>query len=415
MSTTISKNRLNYVDWLRITAVLLLFPYHTGRIFCSKYFYVKNETVSAVATFIVTFIGQWHMHLFMLLAGVGTFYAMKHRNPGEYIRERFLRLVVPLAFGIFVLIPPLAYFRLFGNPDRVWPAGFSHGAPGTGYSESYFSFYPNFFNGMFPRGNMEWGHLWFLAYLFTFSLIAVPVFMFLKSEKGKNLIDTLARCATKKFCIFLFVIPIVVIEVSLRRTYPGVQNLIKDWANFLTYFTVFVSGYIIMADRRFLEAIDRIRGVSLVIGMAMNAALVTSLDLHTGNTSYSSIVFSVAMIVKSIAIWSILLGLIGMGRRYLDRGGRFLGYAQEAAMPYYVLHQTAVMTAGFYIVKLDAGVAVQYIAIMLSAFVAVAVVYEVALRRIPMLGFFVGMKLKRRSVAGKSIELEELATPGNAQ
>jgi glucans biosynthesis protein C len=35
--------RVHYVDWLRILAVLLLFPFHTLRVFNNEAFYVKGR------------------------------------------------------------------------------------------------------------------------------------------------------------------------------------------------------------------------------------------------------------------------------------------------------------------------------------------------------------------------------------
>src|SRR5512140_3140440 len=99
------------IDWLRVIAVLLLFPFHTARIFdVWEAFYAKNAEVSAPLTYgIIGFLNQWHMPLFFLLAGASTWFALGFRSGKAYAVERFKRLFVPLVFGLLVIIPPQAY------------------------------------------------------------------------------------------------------------------------------------------------------------------------------------------------------------------------------------------------------------------------------------------------------------------
>lgn len=389
------KERLDYIDWLRVSAVLLLFPYHTARIFCSKYFYVKNEIVSDLATFFVSFMNLWHMHLFMFLAGIGSFYALRFRTPKAYALERVNRLVIPLVFGILILIPPQAYYRLLSNPARVWPAGFTHNVLRTGYSDGFFSFYPHFFNGIFPKGNLEWGHLWFIVYLFIFSIIAIPVFQYLRNAKGRPLVDNLARIAEKKYGIFIFALPITLFEVLFRWKYPSKMNLVSDWASLLVYFSIFVSGYVVMSDNRFLEAIDRLWRNALLFGLTTAVILILTLDRVTGAANYGIIIYTAAMIIKGFCIWSCLLGFLGFGKHFLNNSGGFLNYAKKAAMPYYILHQTAVITTGFYVTQSDLPMAAKYLAILVIAFITTAGIYEIVVRRFSFIGFFFGMKTNR--------------------
>jgi glucans biosynthesis protein C len=195
--TTKMEIRLNYIDWLRVLAVMVLFIFHSGEIFTKWTFYVMDTELSPVIHCINSFIYQWHMPLFMFLAGMSSYIALNFRSGRVFLYERVKRLFIPLIFGILVVIPPQAYLRMFGNPDMVWPKGFEFNAPGPGYDKNFFEFYPDYFNGAYPNGNLEWGHLWFLAYLFTFSIIILPLFLYLKSEKGRGIIDFFIRIVEK--------------------------------------------------------------------------------------------------------------------------------------------------------------------------------------------------------------------------
>ena len=114
-----TSKRHYYVDWLRVLAVLALFPFHTGQIYNEAPFYVKDEVTSLLIIGISDFIYQWHMPLFMFLAGIGSYYALRFRSGKDFLRERFMRLFIPLIFGTLVLIPLPAYVRMFGDPERV--------------------------------------------------------------------------------------------------------------------------------------------------------------------------------------------------------------------------------------------------------------------------------------------------------
>jgi len=104
-----------YIDWLRIFAVLLLFPFHTLRVFNDEDLYVKALPVAEWVDGVLWFISIWHMPLLFFLAGCSTYLALHKRRGGQYALERTKRLLVPLVLGIFVLIPP--------QTSRVRPGG----------------------------------------------------------------------------------------------------------------------------------------------------------------------------------------------------------------------------------------------------------------------------------------------------
>jgi surface polysaccharide O-acyltransferase-like enzyme len=379
------------VDWLRVLAILALFPFHAGQIYNEAAFYVKDTVSSPLIMGISDFIYQWHMPLFMFLAGIGSYYALGYRPSRKYLLERFKRLVIPLIFGTLVFVPLLTYLRMFGDPNRVWHEGFSHNAIPE-FDKSYLEYYPDFFNGIYPNGNLEWSHLWFLAYLFTFSLIALPILLYLKSEKGRWIIDSLKKVVRKSPGIFLFFIPIAVIEVLLRQAYPNMQNLISDWANFLMFITVFIFGFILISDDTFGEAVDRHWKAALTIGLliAISLSLIYVGQIHTGLNEATS--YIVEMILRGICIWFCLIGFLGFGKRFLNRGGDFIKYASEAALPIYVIHLPMVVMIGFYVIKFDMPVAAKYLAIVILSLIASVLLYEIAIRRFNFVRFFLGMK-----------------------
>ncbi|MCJ7632044.1 acyltransferase [Candidatus Bathyarchaeota archaeon] len=101
------RNRRYDIDWLRILAMLTVFIYHCGRFFNDEDWHVKNPQTSYGITVSLAILGQWMMPLFFLLSGMSSYYALSYQSATRYIRSRVNRLVVPLVFGVFVLIAPL--------------------------------------------------------------------------------------------------------------------------------------------------------------------------------------------------------------------------------------------------------------------------------------------------------------------
>ena len=84
--TTSGTSRQHYVDWLRVLAVLLLFPFHVSRVFnMGEAFYVKSAHLWSPLGYVLGFISQWHMQLLFLLAGMSTYFALRKRGGGRYV------------------------------------------------------------------------------------------------------------------------------------------------------------------------------------------------------------------------------------------------------------------------------------------------------------------------------------------
>lgn len=367
------------LDWLRILAVLLLLYFHTAAIFYTGdlgEFYVKNDQSSHAMSCFITFVHQWHMPLFFLLSGAGTWFALSFRSALQYVQERFNRLLIPFLFGTLVLVPPQVYYRLLSNPS---------------YQDSYLQFYPQFFNGIRPQGNFEWSHLWFVIYLFVFSLIALPLFLHLKGA-GAHLLSKLAVGMEKPGAILLLALPLAVIEAALRPTWPGFQNLYDDWANFCLYLLYFIYGYILCSDARFGQAIDRHRGIALVLAVTSMLALFSLWESDSLPERGYSLGYILYQLLRGVNSWFWVVALVGLGRRYLNFSSKLLQYASVASYPFYLLHQTVLVTIGFYVVRWSAGVMEKFWVISTASLIATIALYELLIRRNNVMRFFFGLK-----------------------
>src|SRR5688572_7613958 len=163
----VNSSRRHDLDWLRFIAIIILLFFHTGMLFNPWEWHVKNNELSGSFRYWMLWLHEWRMPLLLFISGAGTYIALGKRTPGQYAGERLKRLLIPLAFGMFVIVPPQIYYE--------------HIKEYSGYTDFYktvFNFVP------YPEGSFSWHHLWFVAYLLIYSLIAIPFLKFLRSPKS---------------------------------------------------------------------------------------------------------------------------------------------------------------------------------------------------------------------------------------
>lgn len=366
-----------YVDWLRVLAMIGIFFFHNARFYdVFGDWHVRNATTSLGSSILVSFMSQWIMPLFFLVAGAGTYYALKSRRVGVFIQERTLRLLVPLIFGMLVIVVPQAYFEaVFKGADLS--------------SYNLIQIYGLYLQSL-PELNFF--HLWFLVDLFIFSIITVPLF-FTKNSSGKSVISRLASFFDKPWALLL----LLVVSITLVNilVYPdgfwGYRN--GGW-NIITYVLFFIFGYLIFANPRIMETVGRLRWISIGVGIATFTFILVYV-LVVGEPAFGTPMYVFGMLVQAMGAWGWLLAILGFGSRFLHSNNRFLIYANEAVLPFYILHQTVIIVIGFYVVQWNTSVGLKYLTISTTAFVAIMLIYELLVRRINVLRFLFGMRLTK--------------------
>jgi len=366
------------IDWLRALAVALLVPFHTAIIFCPwGTFPIKSPETARPFEYFVGLVHQFHMPLLFVLSGIGTGFALRLRTPRQYVKERFQRLFIPLLFGTLVVVPPQLFL------ERLQQGRFQG---------SFLDFYPQFFRGVYPAGNFSYGHLWFVAYLFVFSLVGLKLFLYLWSQKGRTQVGRLASLCQRRGRILLLAAPIVLSEATLRASFPGLQNLVWDWANVLSYFSLFALGYLVSSDDRFWEIIDRDGRLALVTGVCVTLFGVSlALTGHEPRMGYSP-GYMGYQALRGFNTWALVVAILALGRRYLQRPHRLLPYVAQATYPFYILHQTVLAVIGFYTVRLSWRLLPKSLFIATTTFVVTLLLHDLLVRRNEVTRFLFGVK-----------------------
>jgi peptidoglycan/LPS O-acetylase OafA/YrhL len=365
------------LDWLRVLAILAVFIFHSSRFFDLDDWHVKNATTYLGVQIWIAFLAHWMMPLIFVISGMSTFYALGTRNAGRFVKDRTLRLLVPLVVGIFTHIMLQVYL------ERV-----SHGQ----FSGSFFAFIPHYFDGMYAfGGNFAWMglHLWYLEILFVFSLLLLPLFLWLKHGAGQRAAAHLSSLLARPLAVYLLALPIMLLLSVLNPASILGNRGFGGWS-LLIYILFFVYGFVLVGSDAVQQTIQRQRWLSLILGVAL---FLTLGGLWAGrDAAFGTPRFVLLSSVFGLSSWCWILAILGLGMQYLNINSRWLGYANEAVLPFYILHQSVLIYLGYFVVRWPLPDGVKWLIIAPLSFAIIVTLYEFLVRRVGVLRFLFGMK-----------------------
>jgi surface polysaccharide O-acyltransferase-like enzyme len=396
--------RRREIDVIRCLMVGGLILFHTARVFDPLPFYVKHSPPEPILTLLVLFVALWGMPMFFVVSGVAAWHSLGSRKPGEFLRERSLRLLVPLVVGLVLIVPPQLYVRASRNPA---------------FDLSYWAFLPRFFDVRLhvdvpwivdaaPRNPwFEGAHLWFLYLLFVFSAALLPVFVYLRRPSGRALLQRFSEATRRPLVWMLPAVAVAAAEVGLGTEDTGGWN---RWA----YVVFLLFGYALAAEpelERSMEGRARAAlwtGVVLAITTIVLAYVLAEVQDREITEAYDA--GSMALrALKALAGWTWVVAIVGLARAAARRRalrrlsdatatraseGRVLRFANDAVLPFYVFHQTVIVVIAFYVVRASIPALAQYVVIavlsLAGTLALVALVRPFAVTR-----FLFGMKPRR--------------------
>jgi hypothetical protein len=266
------------------------------------------------------------------------------------------------------------------------------------FSGSYWAFLPHYFEGMYGfGGNFAWMglHLWYLEALFIFSMLCLPVFLWLKNSlSGQRLLQGLGNFLAKPGAAYLLALPAIILIIVLDPDSWG-TDVFGGWSMFI-YLSFFVSGFVIASNERLQASIVRWRWISLAAGILLRP-VVLGLWAAFGEPGFGTLGRGIVMVPYCLNAWCLLLAIFGFGMKHLNVNTPLLKYANEAVLPFYILHQTVIVTLGFFVVQWAIPDLLKFLIILSGSFVIVMCLYEFLVRRFNLLRFLFGMKPKQRS------------------
>jgi hypothetical protein len=355
--------RRHDLDWIRVLVFALLIFYHVGMFFVPWNFHIKNNITYDFLAKPMYFLNRWRLPILFVISGMGTYFSLQNRTSLEFSKERIKRLLMPLIFGILIIVPPQVYI------ERIAKAQF------TG---AFFNFWPQHaFTGIYPEGNFSWHHLWFLPYLLLFALVSIPIFLYLKKHPNNHFIKLLKRSVSNPLGLLIFCIPLVLIELFLEPYFPKTHALIGDWYVIAKYWMLFLYGYLLMHIKdTFFTTVIKFRFHLLGMAVLFFTILYVSVwEMPDNEFSWKLEQFSIPL-----NYWFWILSIFGFGATYLNKAHKILTYANKAVYPFYILHQTITIIIGYFIMNLPWSFLLKFTVMVVGTFLGSWVLYEFAIR-----------------------------------
>lgn len=170
-----------------------------------------------------------------------------------------------------------------------------------------------------------------------------------------------------------------------------------DWQDFIYLLAFFILGYILFVDESITRAVRRdgwlFLGIGVAIVLVMVGAYALGLPLLDWGQDPSSLQFYVLLSLTTPLALCFSVGMLFIGMRFLDFTNKVLRYGQEAALPFFVLHQPVIIVIAFFVVQWNSGIWIKLPVVLLGSFLVTIGLYELVVRRIRLLRLLFGIKI----------------------
>lgn len=399
--------RQSYIDWLRVLTVLLLVPFHSALPFIFNYYWwITNVQKNLAAHIFVSVLDQYHMPLLFLIAGIATWFSLGVRNRNEYLVERIKRLLMPIIFCSLIFVAAQHFlsqnYYFYLDPVKQDMVNLGLMKP----FGNYFQHYPDIVLHKLIPFTKGWnaGELWFINYLFLYTLVFLPIFLLIHKKDGR-FISWIQRFFEKRGAIFLLALPIALVRIFPP---PPLGN-IWEFTNFPLFYYIFffVYGFFLVSGSQLQEGLKKSGPIAVVGGIItmtiflllvlpwpykqpLGAIYWPALGSQPGTAGYTLL-----LVLESINGWFWIVGLLYLSKRFLNFSNRFLRYANEAVLPFYAIHGFTIVFIGFFILKLNIGVLPKFVIIVVCSYAMTLILYEI-IKRNNVTRFLVGMRLIKK-------------------
>jgi surface polysaccharide O-acyltransferase-like enzyme len=380
-------NRRYDVDWLRNLALILLILYHLGMYYVADWdWHIKSDQQSVLLQNFMVMSNLWRMCLLFFISGMTLALIDMKYTAASLLRTRSQRLLIPLLFGMAVIVPPQLYYELIEQQE---------------FSRSYWYFWTEYLisdpnTDVAPDrysiiGLWTWNHLWYLIYLFVYTC----AFLLLRPLCRKLVASTFFKELGCRTLIVIFATILLVAWVHVRPEFPTTHGLTDDWWSHTKYFLILLMGYFFASKQNLWRAVINKRRMLLVLGLCTYGLVAMDRNgvfpfMGEAFRNYVSVQYMYgAAVIANLWFW--ILGLVGYAGRYLNRPSRLLTYANEAVLPWYILHQTLIIVFAFNLRRFELPAGLEALSILLLTLLACYLLFA-GLRRVNFLRFLFGLK-----------------------
>ena len=329
MATT--ERRLD-LDWVRILAFGVLILFHVGMYYVTWGWHVKSPFASHTLEPLMMLSSPWRLSLLFFVSGCATAFLYAKSSVG-FVRSRTQRLLIPLALGLWVIVPPQSWAEV---------------TEAVGYHDGYLHFmslYAQGYSGFCREDCLRiptWNHLWFVAYLWCYTMVAALAWWAIPRAR----IDQWGAAVAKRLRgPWLFVLPVAwlgALRILLVARFPDTHALVDDWYQHANYFSVFALGLLLAREIAVWEEIRRQRWTALALAV-VGYGVVTAYFAHYVDVAPPDGLRQLQRVFYALDQWAAIVAALGFARQWNPADSRARRYLTEAIFPFYIVHQTAIV------------------------------------------------------------------------
>jgi len=315
------------LDWIRVGAFGLLILFHVSLVYAPYDWHVHSTHTFGWLAEAILATGPWRLTLLFLVSGAALRFMARRLTPMAVAKSRVARLLPPLLFGIFVLVPPQSWLEAVDKGS--WSLGLG-------------AWWLHQFSPAEILRGIPVNHLWFVLYIFVYTFAAVALWC---RPALLARIEALFERHLAGWRILVW--PIVYLAIARILLFPwfGLSNhLPADWYNHAISLGAFLFGFAIATREDIWSNLERWRGWAWLIA-AVSLGLLMWMHAHPGGRAFMAVP---KYTVYAVNQWTAMAAILGYGSRYLRTAdGPVLRYVTDAVFPCYLAHQTILVIAIF--------------------------------------------------------------------
>jgi len=371
------------LDWLRIAVFGLLILFHTGMFYVENWgWHVKSSYQSQTLESIMLLIEPWRMAVLWLIAGISIKFIMAKVTIWRFISLRSFRLLLPLLFGILVIVPPQLYIEMTHNGDL----NMSYWQFLAEFFSTNSTVFDNYQSGIWPH--IDVNHLWFIRSLWQYSLAILCLLPLLNSKPVSQAINWLFN-QRGAIAILIGALPLFIIQISWDL----------ESVRYPLGFTLMLYGYLIGWHKTFwLKVGNNIKPLLITAAISYSILIIFYntiwLDIiHGGNSSDEWLIllgmfnYSLLRVIGALTVFS-------MAYKYFNKPSKKLSYLNDAVYPFYILHQTLIVVFGYHLSQLNLGPIIEPLLLILLTIAGCLIGFEI-IRRTDFLRPLFGLKVNK--------------------
>ncbi|MCG2584941.1 acyltransferase family protein [Massilia sp. TS11] len=322
--------RLTELDWLRIIAFGLLILYHVGMYYVTWGWHVKSPQLLPELETWMLWLNPWRLPLLFLISGATLGIVLERAKPGQTLLERSSRLLLPLIFGMAVIVPPQAYYQAIEK--------YAYAGSFADFLGLYYRGYSGFCQDGKCMGLPTWNHLWFVLYLWAYSALLI-ILSLLPKWNAPAVWRQLVGGTRLLWVPWLL---LAIFRQHLWKAYPSTHDFWGDWYNHALYGYMFLMGAVLFGSRTdrtgAWDAAVRLRWWAL--GIAVVAQLIMILIDYTPPEWALMIVRP----ISALRQWLPIVAIFGFARLHLAGvDNRLREFLSRGVFCFYILHQTLIV------------------------------------------------------------------------